>query len=621
MSNLLKWAIYCRVSTDEQEATWTSLQSQKLSNMKFASDNNLIVSEDHIFLEQYSWGFLDRPQLAKLLWLASKWLIDFVVFTKRDRVARDQYVFQKIMKDLQDCNVKVFYSEEKLTWDSAMDSFMWSTIIGFAAWEREQIKLRTNTWKRQYAKNNMWPFWHNPYGYIKNKKTKELEIFESEKEIILRIVKNFLEDNMTITQIAKTLTDERILPPSFAMKNENEKIIEKENKKNKTYFWNISNVHRILSKAEMYTWIYQAFKKQYKKDWNRSILISERPKQDWIEIKIPKILTIKQAEAIIEKLENNRRYSKKRSVRNYMLQWKLVCDCESPILHNFVWYFSNAKWLRNYRCWMHNSTKYWKERLCSNHISWMKIEKVVVDTLRELFLDPDYIFDMAIDKLIPWQEKKQKDRYTELHWLILELEDRHNRNHELYVDWYISKVKFEEMEKLLEKKKDEYSKEMQKEFEIMKNEAFKESAYKNINDIIKELNEEIEAFFDNASYNELKELVGLVVDKIIVPRNKENPVRIVLKIPWTTLSFQNRYYEDQKIIYSDDNGVDHVVWFTWEIWPKLLSLDPTKKPLKYRTVEFKNDDSWDSSDNESRFLKLIKEKFHQFCKLDHKWSF
>jgi len=38
-----------------------------------------------------------------------------VVFTKRDRVARDQYVFQKKLKDLSDANVKIFYSEEKLT--------------------------------------------------------------------------------------------------------------------------------------------------------------------------------------------------------------------------------------------------------------------------------------------------------------------------------------------------------------------------------------------------------------------------------------------------------------------------------------------------------------------------
>jgi DNA invertase Pin-like site-specific DNA recombinase len=43
---------------------------------------------------------------------------------KRDRVARDTYVFHKIMNDLKEYNVKVFFSDEISTGDSAMDNFM-----------------------------------------------------------------------------------------------------------------------------------------------------------------------------------------------------------------------------------------------------------------------------------------------------------------------------------------------------------------------------------------------------------------------------------------------------------------------------------------------------------------
>ena len=106
-----------------------SLPQQKDANLKFARDNNLHVPEEFIFMESYSGGFLDRPQLTRVFDLASKGLIDFVILTKRDRAARDQWVFQSIMKQLGDANVKVFYSEEKLTGDIAMDNFMGSTII------------------------------------------------------------------------------------------------------------------------------------------------------------------------------------------------------------------------------------------------------------------------------------------------------------------------------------------------------------------------------------------------------------------------------------------------------------------------------------------------------------
>jgi hypothetical protein len=56
-----------------------------------------------------------------------------------------------------------------------------------------------------------------------------------------------------MSEIAKRLTNEKILPPSFSLKRSNEKLIEKESKKNSIYYWSMSNVQRILSRSEMYT--------------------------------------------------------------------------------------------------------------------------------------------------------------------------------------------------------------------------------------------------------------------------------------------------------------------------------------------------------------------------------
>lgn len=622
MTSILKWAIYCRVSTDEQESHWTSLQSQKLSCLKFASENNLTVPEDYVFLEQYSWWFLERPQLTHLLLLASKWLLDFIIFMKRDRVARDTYVFHKIMNDLKENNVKIFFSDEVSSSDTAINNFIWNTIIGFASWEREQIKVRTNIWKRQHAKNNQRTASHVPFWYIKNPKTKELEINEEEKEIVLRIIKNYLEDNMTLQGIWMQMEKEKILPPALYRKDIWEILTNWKTRKNDIYFWHVTTVKRVLDNANLYAWTYQAFTKIYKKTWAGSELIWERPKEEWIDIKIPAIITKKQAEAIFEKLDNNRKYAKKRSVRNYMLQSKLFCDCEYPELHNFVWYFNNQKELRNYRCSMHNRSRVSTDRLCSNHVSWLKIERIVIDTLKEIFLDPEYITEKAIDKAFPKKDEVQKDRYTELYWLILEIDQKHKRNEDLYIDWAITKERFNEIKINLDKNKEDYSKEMEKEHEKLKSELLKETAVSNISTIIKELREEIESFFDNASYDELKELVWIVVDKVIVPTDKSKPVKITLKIPWNTISFSERYYEDEMITFIDDDWKEYNICKTWEFIPKSLKLDPTKSPLKYRTVEFKKDDWWDDNElfnSENKFLIFLKEKYHQFNKCDHFW--
>ena len=127
-----KWAIYCRVSSEEQELHWTSLENQEIVNRNYAKEHWIYVPENYIFAESYSWGFLERPQIMEVLELVENKKIDVLIITKRDRFARDSYVFHTIMKALKDNNVEVLYSEEKLTWDKAMDDFMWNTIMWFA---------------------------------------------------------------------------------------------------------------------------------------------------------------------------------------------------------------------------------------------------------------------------------------------------------------------------------------------------------------------------------------------------------------------------------------------------------------------------------------------------------
>jgi iron-sulfur cluster repair protein YtfE (RIC family) len=95
----------------------------------------------------------------------------------------------------------------------------------------------------------------------------------------------------------------------------------------------------------------------------------------------------------------------------------------------------------------------------------------------------------------------------------------------------ISKSRFAEIKATLESKKEEYSNEMIKEEKKIKNNVLKDQAKQNIYEIIDEIREEIESFFDNASYDDLKNLVNIVVDKIIVPKDKTNQVRIIMKIP------------------------------------------------------------------------------------------
>lgn len=213
----------------------------------------LSIPDEFVFVEQFSGAYFDRPLLSEVLSLAKLGKIDFVIFTKRDRVARDQFIYQRIMNELEKARVQVYFAEEKLTGDESMDNFMGSTIVGFAQWEREQIRKRTHAGRIQHARDGKWPFSSIPFGYFKNPETKKLEIYEAERWIVLEIVRLFLEEDYTLWKIADEFTKRKIFPPSMSDKDSPIQKSMRKRRINAVDYWSVVTVHRILSKAPMYT--------------------------------------------------------------------------------------------------------------------------------------------------------------------------------------------------------------------------------------------------------------------------------------------------------------------------------------------------------------------------------
>ncbi len=275
-----------------------------------------------------------------------------------------------------------------------------------------------------------------------------------------------------------------------------------------------------------------------------------------------------------------------------MLQGKLLCDCE-PCMKHFVGYHNNEKNLRNYRCNNYNIVRISEDRRCRNHISGLKIEGVVTETLRELFLDPDFLFERAVSELFPNTEntsESSRDRYSELYALITETEAKQKRNEELYIEGIVSKERFNEHRAMLEAKQAEYEKEMAREYALLRSLDHKESTERSWQEVMAAIREETEEFFEQASYEDLKTLVNLCIERVVIPTDRKNPVKITIKLPIPP-EIQDKYYEDEMVEYVDEHGKTHNIMLTGERKPRLIPLDPTKAPLKFRAVDF-DEDGW-----------------------------
>src|SRR5262245_7592087 len=87
----LRAAIYCRVSTTDQEREGTSLETQEAACRQYAQSHGYAVSEAHVYREAYSGGeFHDRPRLGDLRAALRDRQLDVVIGYAVDRLSRDQ---------------------------------------------------------------------------------------------------------------------------------------------------------------------------------------------------------------------------------------------------------------------------------------------------------------------------------------------------------------------------------------------------------------------------------------------------------------------------------------------------------------------------------------------------
>lgn len=593
------WSIYCRVSTEDQMTHGLSLPFQRESCLKFAQEHDLKIDENAIFLEQYSGWEYDRPLLSKLLLLIKQSKITFVIFTKRDRVARDQFVFQKIKREIEDCWAKIYFAEEKLTGNTAIDSFMGSTLVGFSEYEREIIKIRTHSGKVQHARQNKWAFASVPFGYTKNPSSKELEIYEDEAKIVRYIFNLYLSGDYSIDSLTKHLTEASIPPPSISTKWAWTQKWVAGNRKNSSLKWIPSTVYRILEKSELYAWSYTAFKNQYKKIGWKSIYIWERPKEEWISIAVPPIITKEEAETIDEKLAYNKRFAERWYNQVYLLRWKLMCNCQ-PELHNMIWNSRIKRKTRvdgsiyehekvEYRCSLRTKVKVDDDRRCKNAILARKVESVVIDTIKELFLNPETVFDYNEAKFGSKEDTwDSPSRYLELKEKLESIVNKIERAEELFIDGLISKDRLKDMKNTLDSELEGIKDSLIKEEKYLHREAFMDSMVASWEDMRMEFRDIIEEFFQVASHEQIREIIDILIDQVIISPDKTKSIIIRLRIPFD-IHLSSKYYEDEKVTWTDEYGKTHIVMTTSDLVPKSLHVSDKYSPIASKDVEFQDE--------------------------------
>jgi site-specific DNA recombinase len=162
---LIRTAIYVRVSTDKQEEDGTSLDTQVKNCLEYAKQNGLTVVA--IYRETFTGAlYRERPQLTKLRESYRKGELDAVLFNTFDRLSRNQIHLGVLIDEMEHYSIRIECVKEQFD-NTATGQFMRNALAFVAQVEREKISYRTDTGRRERARNGkLIPGWKSRYGYI-----------------------------------------------------------------------------------------------------------------------------------------------------------------------------------------------------------------------------------------------------------------------------------------------------------------------------------------------------------------------------------------------------------------------------------------------------------------------
>jgi site-specific DNA recombinase len=312
-------AIYCRVSTEDQEREGTSLDSQREACVSKAMELGYTLPDAYVFKEIWSGLTLERCHLEELRQLVKERLIDGLIVYSTDRLSRDPLHLLLLADECEKSEVNLCFVTEPT--DNSMEGQLLSFVRGWAS-KLEAIKIqeRSLRGKRMRAKEGKLLGTRTPYGYkyLPGKGVGEgvRYIDENQAMWVKEMFRWLVEEGLSIYGITCRLRTLGVPTPSGRS------------------LWDRSSVHRML-KNRVYTgktYVFtqtrietQNHRKSSRK--NRATRVVFKPVEEWIEIPnaTPPILSEELYNAAQERLKKNKELASRNAKREYLLRCHVFC--------------------------------------------------------------------------------------------------------------------------------------------------------------------------------------------------------------------------------------------------------------------------------------------------------
>jgi len=207
----METGIYGRVSTEEQALEGYSIRGQVEKLQQYVSAKSWSIYD--VYLDEGISGknMTERPAITRMIKDIKAGHVKNVLVFKLDRLTRSvaDLVYLIDLFNVYGC---AFNSLSESIDTSTASGRMFIKIIGiFAEFERENIGERVRLGKERKAREGFTTACASiSYGYDRPSGEKVQKINKAEAEVVKRIFDMYINQNMSITQVAKTLNIEKI---------------------------------------------------------------------------------------------------------------------------------------------------------------------------------------------------------------------------------------------------------------------------------------------------------------------------------------------------------------------------------------------------------------------------
>ena len=514
----MRAAIYARVSTPRQ-ARAQKIDEQLERLEAHVEEKGFTLGKEHVYLDEgYSGSSLSRPGLDHLRDAAAMAEFEVLLVTAPDRLAR-KYIHQVLLiEELQGRGCRVEFMERPMSQDPN-DQLLLQIRGAVAEYERTLITERMRRGRlAKLRAGQLLPWIRVPFGYRTDPEHPRdpagLRIDEYEAAIVRQMFAWYLERGATLGTIARRLTEAGVLTPtgkSVWSRSTIRGIL-----KNPAYVGNAYGHCTYLAPAKS--------RRSPLEPVGGGVTNKRRPEDEWIPVPVPEIVNQQTFELVGEKLSHNRKFARRNNKsHHYLLRTLVSCGaCRQGSNARTTWDGRGY-----YVCRGHHEIVA-EQRCRARHAPAGRLDELVWQDLCEVLTHPDHI-KAALQRAHggEWLPQELKVKLGGLEKAVAQIERQDKRLLDAYLGGVLELAEFERKRKELKGRSDALLAQKRQ----LEATARERTELSGVADSIEEFCEQVKAGLSNATFEQKRALVELLIDRVIV---SDEDVEIRYVVPTST---------------------------------------------------------------------------------------